>query len=75
MVNGKCLFISIFNLDWANAFAYCKSSTAQLLTLSSTKMSSSLTLSQISNLVSSGANYFIGLSEQPTNSGPFSWNI
>jgi hypothetical protein len=49
--------------------AYCKSFTAQLLTLSPAKLYSSFTLSQISNLVSSNTNYFIGLSEQPSDSG------
>jgi hypothetical protein len=73
MINGKCVFVSTFNLDWADAFAYCKSFTAQLLTFSSTKMYSSLTLSQINNLVVSNTNYFIGLTEQPNDSGKWQW--
>ncbi|CAF1081746.1 unnamed protein product [Rotaria sp. Silwood1] len=72
-VNGKCLFVSTFNLNWTDAMSYCKSFTAQLLTLSATKLYSSLTLSQINNLVSSNTNYFIGLSEQPSNSGNWQW--
>ena len=71
MINGKCVFVSTFNLDWADAFAYCKSFTAQLLTFSSSKIYSSLTLSQINDLVVSNTNYFIGLTEQPNNSGKF----
>ncbi|CAF1016996.1 unnamed protein product [Rotaria sordida] len=72
-INGKCLFISTFNLNWTDAIAYCKSFTAQLLTLSTTKIYSSLTLSQIKNLVSSNTTYFIGLSEQPNDSGNWQW--
>ncbi|UJR38031.1 hypothetical protein I4U23_030713 [Adineta vaga] len=40
---------------------------SQLLTLSPVELYPSLTLSQISSLVSSNTNYFIGLSEQPGN--------
>jgi hypothetical protein len=68
-VNGKCLFVSTFTLNWTDASAYCKSFTAQLLTLSAAKLYPTFTLSYISNLVASNTNYFIGLSEQPTDSG------
>ncbi|CAF2915854.1 unnamed protein product [Rotaria sp. Silwood2] len=75
IVNGKCIFVSTFNLNWSDAITYCKSFTAQLLALSTTKLYSSLTLSQINNLVSSNTNYFIGLSEQPSDSGMFFFHI
>ncbi|CAF0727353.1 unnamed protein product [Adineta steineri] len=72
-INGKCIFISTFYLNWTDAFDYCNSFTAQLLTLSPMKLYTSLTLSQINNSVLSNTNYFIGLSEQPSNSGNWQW--
>jgi hypothetical protein len=71
VINGKCLFVSTFYLNWTDALTYCKSFTAQLWTLSLAKVYSSLTLSQISNLVLSHTSYFIGLSQQPSDSGEF----
>ena len=69
LINGKCLFVSTFTLNWTDAFAYCKSFTAQLLTLLPVKLHPNLTLSHLANLVASNSNYFIGLSEQPNDSG------
>ncbi len=63
VVNDKFLFVSTFYLNWTEALTYCKSFTAQLLKLLPAKIYSSLTLSQISNLVFCNTNYFIGLSE------------
>lgn len=62
MVNGKCVFISTFSLNWTDSFAYCRSFTAQLLTFSKSN------LFDLHYFVSSNANYFIGLTEQPHNS-------
>jgi len=63
VVNGKCLFVSTFYMNWTEALTYRKSFTAQLY--------SSLILPQISNFVLSNTNYFIGLSQQPSDSGEF----
>lgn len=73
MTNGKCLFVSTFSLNWTDALSYCKSFTGQLLTLSTAKLYSTFTLSDISNVIISNANYFIGLSEQPNDSGNWQW--
>jgi hypothetical protein len=67
-VNGKCLFVSTFTLNWTDASAYCKSYTAQLLTFSAVKLYPAFTLSYLSNVVAPNTNYFIGLSEQPSDS-------
>ncbi|CAF0975499.1 unnamed protein product [Adineta ricciae] len=72
-LNGKCIFKSTFYLNWTDAFAYCTSFTAQLLTLSPAELYPSLTLAEISSLVTPNTNYFIGLSEQPINSGNWKW--
>ena len=68
-VNGKCLFISTFTLNWTDASAYCKSFAAQLLTFSAAKLYPTFNFSYLSNIVASNTNYFIGLSEQPSDSG------
>ena len=68
-LNGKCIFKSAFYLNWTDAFTYCTSFTARLLTLSPAELYSRLTLTEISSLVTPNTNYFIGLSEQPINSG------
>lgn len=68
-MKGKCIFASTFNLNWTDASAYCQSFTAQLLTLTAAKSYSMITLSDIANLVASNTNYFLGLSEQPHDSG------
>ncbi|CAF2076189.1 unnamed protein product [Rotaria magnacalcarata] len=73
MLNGKCIFVSTFYMNWTDASSYCKSFIAQLLTFTVIKLYTSLTLSQINTSVSSNTNYFIGLSEQPSDSGNWQW--
>lgn len=70
-LKSKCIFVSTFSLNWTDASAYCKSFTAQLLTFTATKTHSMITLSDIDNLVASNTSYFLGLSEQPHDSGLF----
>ena len=63
MLNGKCLFVSQFHLNWTQALEYCRSAAARLFTFSSTMNSTAL-----SSFVSTNQNYFIGLAEQPVDS-------
>ena len=72
MLNGKCLFASKFNSNWTAALAYCRSFTGQLFTLSAAQLYSSITLSQLNSLLTPKTNYFLGLSEEPVDSGRWS---
>ncbi len=72
-MNGKCLFVSTFTLNWTDASAYCKSFTAELLTFSTAKLYPTFNISYLSNLIASNTNYFIGLSEQPNDSGIYNY--
>ncbi|CAF3355737.1 unnamed protein product [Rotaria socialis] len=73
ILNGKCIFVSTFYMNWTDASSYCQSFAAQLLAFTAIQLYKSLTLSQINTLVSSNTNYFLGLSKQPRDSGNWQW--